>query len=422
MATRRLFLVFLAVKLLHVLIFYLLPGQFDILSNVLLQKYAPEKDLLVNGILTSIKPIDTVLQKFVRSSLDNVVDKCVTWDAVYFADLFANGLTYEHQFVFCPLWWRLVRLIPVSFNVTFYYRLIIATALSNICHYAAAVVLYHYTFILFNQARLFPPHKMAELTAFFFILLPGAAFLTAPYSESIAALFSFTCLCLREKSLEFVVGAKSKSDTRKALYVLSGLAAALAFGFRANCLLLGFIYIYDLVWINTSTPWLPLAAGLILGLAFFMSNIYNYVEICLPGTRGEWCSKSIPSLFAYAQSHYWNNGLFKYWTLNNIPNFLFGAPSIGLLAFSIKYFTHIYPVNKILPVSLVGGVFLLALLLFWHVQIVTRIHTFLPLVYWLAAGLWVHNDFPIAKKVIFGYFIIWNVVQPALFAAFLPPA
>lgn len=422
MALGRLFLVFLAVKLLHSLIFFLLPGQFDILSTVILEKYAPQKELLVNAIYTSIGPIDNIIRAAALSLLDNVVDKFVAWDVVYFADLFAEGLTYEHQYVFCPLWWRLIRLFPANADVIFYQRLIYATLLSNICHFAAAVVLYHYTYLLFNQARLFPPGKMAELTAFFFILLPGAAFLTAPYSESIAALFSFICLGLREKSLEFVVGAKSTSDTRKALYVLSGLAAALAFGFRANCLLLGLVYVYDLVRVKTASPWLPLVTGLILGTAFLLSNVYNYVGICLSGVRGEWCNNRIPFLFAYAQSHYWNNGLFKYWTPNNIPNFAFGAPSIGLLAFSIKYFTKQYPINRILPVSLVGSVFLAALLLFWHVQIVTRIHTFLPLVYWLAAGLWVHNDYPIAKQVIFAYFVIWNAVQPALFAAFLPPA
>lgn len=421
-AIGRLLVAILALKSIHIVIFYLLPTQFDILLAILLKKYESEKHVLATAIHTSISPIDRLIERVVRSILDNIVDRFVIWDTVYFADQFTNGLTYEHQYVFCPLWWRLIKLIPVNGKAVFYLNVICATLLSNICHFGAAVVLYYYTYIVFSQARLFPPQKMAELASLFFVLLPGAAFLTAPYSESIAALFSFTCLALREKALEFSMGAKYNTTSRKVLYLLSGVAAALSFGFRANCLLLGLIYIYDLFGRKTETPLLPLAAGLILGLAFLVSNIYNYVAICLSGDRGEWCSNRIPSLFAYAQGHYWNIGLFKYWTLNNIPNFIFGAPTIGLSAFSIKYFAKEYPVSRILPVSLVNAAFLTALLLSWHVQIVTRIHTFLPMMYWVAAGLWTHNDYPILKKVVFGYFIVWNVVQPALFAAFLPPA
>lgn len=418
----RLFLLFLAIKAIHVAILYLLPTQFDSSLAVLLKNYEHEKFAFIEGLLLPIAPINTAFQKILRSFLDNVIDKLVAWDAAYFADLFANGLTYEHQYVFCPLWWRLIKAIPAKSGAEFYLRLLYATILSNLCHFGAAVVLGSYTHIVFRQARIFPPEKMAILASSFFLLLPGAAFLTAPYSEAIAAFFSFACLCLREKALEFAVGAKKDKTSRKVFYIVSGLAAAFAFGFRANCLLLGIVYIHDLLGRKTDSPLLPLAAGLILGLAFLASNVHNYVDICLSGDRGEWCLRRVPSLFTYAQSHYWNNGFLKYWTLNNIPNFLFGAPTIAFSAFSIRYFTIEYPVSRILPISMVNAVFLAALLLFWHVQIVTRIHTFLPMVYWLMAGLWTHDDYPTLKKVAFGYFIVWNVVQPALFAAFLPPA
>ncbi|KAM9931716.1 hypothetical protein OXX80_008631 [Metschnikowia pulcherrima] len=150
---------------------------------------------------------------------------------------------------------------------------------------------------------------------------------------------------------------------------------------------------------------------------------HHYFSVC-PSSRGEWCDYKFPSLFAYAQSHYWGNGFFKYWTTNNVANFLFAAPIIALSGYSVRYFGQTYPVERVLPVSALNMVFLTSLLLFWHVQIITRIHTFLPVVYWLVAGLITQPNARHQRwaRVVVTYFVGWNVLQTALFAAFLPPA
>lgn len=403
----RLSLAFIAVKLIHVALVILVPQQFDISTELFLQNEGLQATFLQN-------PVQWTLQFLNRRFLARLV----TWDAVYFADLFQENLNYEHQYVFCPLWWRLVSRLP-SVN-TLNSKVWLATILSNVCHWLAMVVLYRYTRVIFEQARLFNPQQIAFVTAFFYALLPASAFLLAPYSESIASLFSFLCLYLREEGARFQVGY---SETlKKAFYIISGAAAALAFGFRANCLLLGIVYLYDLVRMKPEQKWLPLFAGLILGLGFLISNLYNYFAICHGSDRGEWCSSTFPSLFAYAQSHYWNVGFFKYWTPNNIPNFAFGAPTIFLSGMSITYFSKYYPIERITAVSLVNLVFLAAACLFWHVQIVTRVHTFLPSLYWFSAGVWLHNDFGWLKWAILAYFVVWSLVLPLLFGAFLPPA
>ncbi|KAM9903379.1 hypothetical protein OXX69_007948 [Metschnikowia pulcherrima] len=454
----KLTLLFLAVKTVQFAVIIYTPAQFDVSSALLLQNYVHEKAIL-STFHTPIPLFNSVLKKSAYFVLDRIVDRLVSWDAVYFADLFANGIQYEHQYVFCPLWWRLIRAISGNRNTNFYSCLLNAVFITNLCHLAASMVLYFYTLEVFGKARIFSPSRMAMATSILYVCSPAAAYLTAPYSEAIAALCSFLCLYLREVSVgrdQHIVTSLLKSKNGQAvrtfenddvsdhalededetkskhaplanistcLYILSGAFAALAFGFRANCLFLGLIYVYDICCKKTRSPFLPLAAGSILGIAFLALQLHSYFSVC-PSGRGEWCDSKFPSLFAYAQSHYWGNGFFKYWTTNNVANFLFAAPTIALSGYSVRYFGQTYPVERVLPVSAVNMVFLTSLLLLWHVQIITRIHTFLPVVYWLVAGLITQPNARHQRwaRVVVTYFVGWNVLQTALFAAFLPPA
>lgn len=412
---------FVAVKLVQVALLAAVPAQFDISSQLLLHNYLSEKIHLLT-FHTPIPQLNAWLGAATRFALDNVVDKLVTWDTVYFTDLFAHDIHFEHQYVFCPLWWRLVRSIPVPIACNFYGRVLVATAIANTCHFLGAVVLFHYTLLVFENARIFSPKHMALASLALYVLTPAALFVTAPYSEPGAALFSFGCLFLREKALPAGFGSRPVNSR---LYVASGVAAALAFGFRANCLLLGFVYLYDLaLQPRRIPPVLPLVAGLILGLAFLWLQVTNYLAVCITGDRGEWCLSRFPSLFAYAQSHYWNNGFLRYWTAGNVPNFAFAAPTIAFSLYGIRYFRQIFPVDRVMPVLVVNLVFIVLLLGFWHVQIVTRTATFLPIVYWVGAGMVTQPDqtHRWAGNLWLGYSVVWLVVQTCLFGAFLPPA
>lgn len=208
------------------------------------------------------------------------------------------------------------------------------------------------------------------------------------------------------------------------LYMASGVFAAVAFGLRANCLLLGLVYVYDLCVLGNVPKKLPLAAGLVLGVAFAVAQVHGYVSVCHGTGRGEWCDSMVPSLFAYAQAHYWNNGFLKYWTLGNVPNFGFAAPTVLILVLSVRYFAYMYPVARVVPVLVVNVTYVFLQCLFWHVQIVTRVHTFLPIVYWTVAGLATQRNAQGRRwaYVALAYFAVWNLGQVALFAAFLPPA
>lgn len=414
----RLSAVFLAVKAAQVVLVVATPGIFDISLSIFLRshRFGSPVSEVSDGFLQS-----SIIHQSVTWLRNRFLARLVTWDAVYFADMFQNGLKYEHQFVFCPLWWRLIRKLTGT-GSTLENKLWMAVLVGNTCHWLAMVVLYKYTMLVFRQARLFHAPKMAFASGVFFAALPASVFLLAPYSEAIGALFSLSSLWLREEGVRFRVAQSERREWwNMTAYVISGLLAGLAFWCRANCLLLGVVYFYDLWKMPRAQKWQPLVAGLVLGFAFLSSNAYNYWAICHNGDRGEWCLGRVPSLFAYAQDHYWNLGFFRYWRMNNIPNFLFAAPTVVLSAASIVYFWWHYPVEHIAPVLAVNMVFLVALLTGWHVQIITRIHTFLPLVYWVSSGIWYHGTDKL-RWVMLTYFVIWGFLLPILFGAFLPPA
>ncbi|THV01251.1 hypothetical protein K435DRAFT_963600 [Dendrothele bispora CBS 962.96] len=48
----------------------------------------------------------------------------------------------------------------------------------------------------------------------------------------------------------------------------------------------------------------------------------------------QWCNQTFPSIYTHAQKTYWDVGLLRYWTPQQIPNFLLAVPPLGcLLAF-----------------------------------------------------------------------------------------
>ena len=74
--------------------------------------------------------------------------------------------------------------------------------------------------------------------------------------------------------------------------------------------------------------------------------------------------------------------------------------------------------RKLLPLIVINGLIVVGGTFFWNIQILNRITSFSPLIYWTLAY---NLKKPWAKYAI-SYCIVWNFVQTGLFAAFLPPA
>ncbi|PNG99104.1 GPI mannosyltransferase 2, partial [Tetrabaena socialis] len=56
------------------------------------------------------------------------------------------------------------------------------------------------------------------------------------------------------------------------------------------------------------------------------------VEAAAYGWPRPWCSSRVPYVYGFVQAQYWGVGLFRYWTLQQLPNFLLAAPVLLLSA------------------------------------------------------------------------------------------
>lgn len=419
--------IFIAYKCIQLIILYFVPCQFDTSSQLLLETYhADGQELITKMGFPSAGAV-----------LIRLLGRFVVWDNVYFSDLFVNDIKYEHQFVFCPLWWRFIKsVVPPVAGKNFYIKLFSAIVLSNLAHYLSCIVLYYLTLVTFKHSKFFNRDRLSEFalkTSLIYIISPAGVFLTASYSEAPTAFLSFLALLLREGSIKrdnFNLVNSKISIRNPILYFLSGSLIAISYNVRSNSILLGALYVYDLYTFlirndRISDATMAIVTGSQLFVSIVVSIVHPYQQFCskLSNSPGpEWCSYYIPSLFLYAQSHYWNNGFLKYWTPNNIPNFLFALPTIIITIYATRFFTSNYPFQTILPIIIVNGILIIGGVFLMHVQILTRISTFLPLIYWYIASLNVLNERTTDYNWIINYFIIWGLLQTGMFGSFLPPA
>lgn len=347
---------FLVSKLIHVSLLRLTPTQFDLST-----------------------PGSTLLEKTIR------------WDAVYFNSLFAKGPQFEHEWVFGPLWAKTVFALS---NFTNLPSLIVGLILSNVAQLCSALVLYEYTMILSSGFS-----SIALKSSVLFLWSSMGVFGTVAYSENFAALWSIIGLYLREASF---------LNQKSSVYIFSSIFFTLAFWTRSNCIVLGAIYLYDLL---THQKKRSLFAGILLGIGVLASLYPPYSEFC-PGRP--WCNDLVPSLYSYAQKKYWNNGFMKYWTPNNLFNFIVASPIITLNFLASKHYYN----TRLQPIVISSALFLSIIIFFAHVQIIVRISSFLPLQFWYLA----HEVTEGRGQYWVLYLTIWIPLQTILYAGFLPPA
>ncbi|CBX94368.1 similar to GPI mannosyltransferase 2 [Plenodomus lingam JN3] len=402
------------------------------------------------------------------SHADQLVLNLFRWDALYFVDAADHGQVHEQQWAFSWAYSHLLRVVGQSFpgavECPLQYYIVAGIIVSNVCHLLSVLVLYRLLALVLDSLQ---RRRVAFVASVLHILTPASLFMSAPYAESLFSLLNFTgMLCYVQSKLAAKCGhASFLEDVYK---LSSGLLFASATLMRSNGLLSGLILLYDvgryiplflpirLNYHNMRSILVTCVAGMIIICGFLGPQYVAYREFCgREGSSGrrEWCDKSIPSIYSWVQSHYWNVGFFRYWTASNLPLFVLAAPMLWLLIQSSVNILHTSfeqqplrtrgstvncdptrmdsacAVVTVPELALPQLVLAIAAVTSFHVQIVNRIASGYPIWYITIAEMLTHGrrvtpnqkTFLKGQGVVRGM-IMYTLVQGMLYANFLPPA
>ncbi|GAA5880863.1 hypothetical protein JCM1840_003303 [Sporobolomyces johnsonii] len=347
-------------------------------------------------------PVSPLFQPFVR------------WDTVYFVRIAQDGYTQEQRLAFMPGLPGIMRGGGVLLawlkgaDRTTQEDLVLAGMLASAAATTgAALALYRLTLLLLSST----PHAL--LTALLFLLAPARAVLHAvPYTEPFAAFFTFLgmlCFARGRHLLAALVWAAGTAFRAQGVVVgvgFFGWEFVLRRGWKGGRFSLRRLFTGIL-------PFILLSA--LSAAPFFAFQAYAYRQFCTTPTSPlrPWCTKSLGLSYDWVQTHYWDVGPFRYWTLQQLPNFVLALPVFALsFAASYSYYSsNVLPVLRstvpfiplpsrsraaearpFLGESLVPYVHLhtattLLLLVSSHVQIVLRVCATGPTVWWFAADL-----------------------------------
>ena len=294
------------------------------------------------------------------------------WDAIYYMFISQYGYYYENTLVFFPLFPFFVKIIasPLSqmcvfiseqniFNIT-------AVLLNAFLFCAAASQLYKLSYKVLKSEYL--AFRAAQL----FCVNPASIFFSAAYSESLYSFLTFTGLSYLESGYFFKCAC---------IFMLCSAT-------RSNALINSFFIIYIFIHqhfyhykftnpnksfssylkniFSAIIKFLYLSLLTLISISLFISHqVMGYVFYCsderhrqkskisfellsygierkynVPGgVRPLWCSHLLPLHYSSIQQNHWNIGLFKYYQLKQIPNFLLASPII-IISFClfISYF------------------------------------------------------------------------------------
>ncbi|KAF1845452.1 glycosyltransferase family 76 protein [Cucurbitaria berberidis CBS 394.84] len=402
------------------------------------------------------------------SRQDRLTINLFRWDAFYFVKSAERGHTFEQDWAFSWAYSQLLKLTAQlccgSVACPLQYYIITGIVLSNVFHFISVLVLYRLlTMILDPQQQ----HHVAFNASVLHILTPASLFYSAPYAEALFSLLNLTGMLYyaQSKATAKAGGSPFQEDAYK---LSSGLVFASASLMRSNGLLSGLIFLYDVARYMPRIASAKLSvrdfrrifvtcvAGLFVAIGFAWPQYLAYTEFC--GREASlnsrpWCEKSVPSIYSWVQSHYWNVGFFRYWTLSNFPLFLLAAPMLWLLLESsvtvlrscIQRPLHGHHASQThgtvgpksassvahsLP-ELALPQLVLAVMAFtsFHVQIINRIASAYPTWYvmiatWLGDSKTTRGsgEFSRRDQWFVRGMVIYALTQGMLFANFLPPA
>ncbi|KAG8588696.1 hypothetical protein GDO81_006065 [Engystomops pustulosus] len=364
---------------------------------------------------------------------DNIVELLFgglgRWDAEHFLFIAEHGYVYEHNMAFFPLLPLLIGglaqgpLLPLAGLLRLRSRLLISSAFLNcVCSTLAAVSLYLLGCVTLQSRR------SAFLSALLFCMSPVSIFMASTYSESLYVLATFAGLWQLQKHRT----------------ICSSAFLSLATAARSNGLVNAGFLLHSTVKEaiqrkNYSGKLLQTIFGIVLIiLPFVLFQCFCFVRSCLESDENQqipqelvqlaiekgyrvhkthipaWCSLRFPLAYSHIQSEYWDVGLFRYFKLQQLPNFLLASPvmilsictileytssnlelcrTLGLWKVQSKYTNGFYGPHVFVYVAhlaaLTGFGFLCM-----HVQVLTRLlFSSCPVLYWFCSHV-IHKNEP----------------------------
>ncbi|KAK1657708.1 mannosyltransferase [Colletotrichum godetiae] len=384
----------------------------------------------------------------------SLVTRLTRWDALYFTQSARRGYVYEQEWAFnagLPIvvagLVRLARLLGFEGDETGAMEAAFSIVVAHVAHLLATLMLYELTL------KLFPRPRLAFLSALLHILSPAGLFLSAPYAESLCALFSFAGYYVLASASNFSKGSFSWVTAQ----ILAGAIFGLATASRSNGLLNGLPFAVECLIIlppllasptslkNIAALLASVTGGLLVATGSVVPQALAWLRYCSGASEARaWCGRTVPSIYSFVQEHYWGVGLFRYWTLSNVPLFVLAAPVLGLLMVSGWEVVNRPSglarsptaaknqgqsgTTSVLVGSMAAAQLLLAALAIttYHVQIITRIASGYAVWYWWVAGCLLDDGADGKRRDVGGKVVIFSVmyamIQSVLFASFLPPA
>lgn len=309
--------------------------------------------------------------------------------------------------------------------------------------------------------------KYAKDVVWWFCFNPASIFFSACYSESLFTALTFTAIFIIEYRSENYIsnhedtredsGIQPLSQLNRLLFIyLPSLAfLALSSATRSNGIVtvgfLGYQFLlkYALIYQLNYSRWSPLIcsflvlecsqdilvlviSSVIAASGYITFQIYSYIKFCINENskvkgrlflRPEWCSDTIPHHYGYIQAKYWNVGLFQYYQIKQLPNFLLALP-ISFLVMTESYrrsrnrlssLAH----KKQLAYYLQGIFITLICSVTINVQVTTRLLvSSCPVIYWICADA--RNDSRLKHRLLLLYFISYFVIGAVLHSNFYP--
>jgi phosphatidylinositol glycan class V len=324
-------------------------------------------------------------------------------------------------------------------------------------------------------ARRATQQRIAFTAASLHVLSPAGLFLSAPYGESAFALANFAgmlCYVTARRRRARGCGGVRAAGWDLAAGFLFGTASLI----RSNGLLSGLVFAWDAVvhvsglgsilrqrrWASLLQFAVTVLSGSFVAIGYALPQFEAYMRYCTGDVVRPWCGNWIPSVYSFVQSHYWNVGFLRYWTLSNLPLFALALPMIVVLvATSLvvldgrqhRQFLGLITADErdsseskdvslhdedvfwdtMRRFALPQAVLAILAVTSFHVQIINRISSGYP-IWYIVLAIAIHA--PRTNKVHRGVMgsllanagwlvrasVMYAIVQGGLYASFMPPA